>query len=93
MFYYFENNGEPELYGSSADLMERNLFQRVEVCFPIRLKNIQERVIKDLNYYLKDNKQAWILNQDGTYSRAEPAENEEAFAAQTTLLDKLALQS
>ena len=91
--YYFENGGEPEVYGSSADLMNRNLFQRVEVCFPIRLKNIQERVIKDLDYYLKDNKQAWILNQDGTYSRAKPEENEDAFAAQTTLLDKLALSS
>ena len=91
--YYFENGGEPEIYASSADFMERNLFQRVEVCFPIRIKPLQERVINDLNYYLKDNKQAWILNQDGTFARNEPAENEEPFAAQTTLLDTLAQQS
>ncbi|WP_455206838.1 polyphosphate kinase 1 [Kaarinaea lacus] len=91
--YYFENGGEPEIYASSADFMERNLFQRVEVCFPIRLKHLQERVINDLNYYLNDNKQAWILNQDGTFARNEPAENEEPFAAQTTLLDTLAQQS
>ncbi|WP_455201918.1 polyphosphate kinase 1 [Kaarinaea lacus] len=91
--YYFENGGEPEVYGSSADFMERNLIQRVEVCFPIREKRMQERVIKDLHYYLKDNKQAWVLNQDGTYARTKSAENEEPFAAQTTLLDELASQS
>jgi polyphosphate kinase len=91
--YYFENGGEPEIYASSADLMERNLFQRVEVCFPIRLKSIQEKVINDLHYYLKDNKQAWILNSDGTFTKITPAGNEEPFTAQTTLLDTLAQQS
>ena len=91
--YYFENGGEPEIYASSADFMERNLFQRVEVCFPMSLKAIQERVINDLDYYLKDNKQAWILTLDGTYTRTEPAENEEPVTAQTTLLDTLAQQS
>jgi len=91
--YYFENGGDPEIYASSADFMERNLFQRVEVCFPIGLKTLRDRVINDLNYYLEDNKQAWILNQDGTYSRTEPAQNAEPITAQTTLLDTLAQQS
>lgn len=91
--YYFENGGEPEIYASSADFMERNLFQRVEVCFPMSLKAIQERVINDLGNYLKDNKQAWILTQDGTYTRTEPAEDEDPVTAQTTLLDTLAQQS
>jgi len=91
--YYFENGGDPEIYASSADFMERNLFQRVEVCFPIGLKALRDRVINDLNYYLDDNKQAWTLSLDGTYCRAEPAENAEPMTAQTTLLDTLAQQS
>jgi len=33
--YYFGNNGNPRIYCSSADRMDRNLFNRVEVCFPI----------------------------------------------------------
>ena len=33
--YWFENAGEPELYLSSADWMERNFFRRVEVAFPV----------------------------------------------------------
>ncbi|HEY5601678.1 MAG TPA: polyphosphate kinase 1 [Gammaproteobacteria bacterium] len=91
--YYFENGGEPEIYASSADIMERNLFQRVEVCFPIRLKSMQEKVINDLHYYLKDNKQAWILHSDGTFTKTAPAENEAPFTAQAMLLDTLTQQS
>jgi polyphosphate kinase len=91
--YYFENGGEPEIYASSADLMERNLFQRVEVCFPISGKDLQARIVQDLQYYLSDNKQAWILNSDGMYSRAEITESDQPVSAQSILLDDLAQQS
>jgi len=91
--YYFENGGEPEIYASSADLMERNLFQRVEVCFPLRTKEMQDRVVKDLNCYLNDNRQAWSLSSDGKYALAEVAEGEEPLSAQAILLNELALQS
>jgi len=91
--YYFENNGQPEIYAASADLMERNLSQRVEVCFPLRTKSIQDRVMEDLNFYLADNKQAWILDKDGSYHRAQQNKDEEPVSAQSVLLEKLASQS
>lgn len=91
--YYFENDGDPEVYASSADLMERNLMQRVEVCFPIRANTLKNRIIDDLNSYLKDNKQSWILNNDGTYSRSQSEDDEEPFSAQSSLLEKFAQQS
>jgi len=91
--YYFENAGEVEVYASSADLMERNLFQRVEVCFPLRTKEIQDRVIKDLNVYLNDNRQAWSLAADGKYTLSEITGDQEPCSAQTILLNELALQS
>ncbi|MDH5326262.1 MAG: polyphosphate kinase 1 [Gammaproteobacteria bacterium] len=69
--YYFENNGDPKVYCASADWMDRNMFQRVEVCFPIDTKQLKERVIGDLNLYLSDNCNTWSLQKDGTYVRVE----------------------
>lgn len=91
--YYFENDGKQEIFASSADLMERNLSQRVEVCFPLRTQSIQDRVMEDLNSYLNDNKQAWILNKDGSYDRAKLDSSESPVSAQSVLLDKLTSQS
>jgi polyphosphate kinase len=69
--------------------MDRNLFRRVEVAFPIEQKVLKKRVIDELNYYLKDNTQAWQLQSDGSYVRCVPGE-EEAFTAQLELLNRLA---
>lgn len=67
---YFHNGGEPELWLSSADWMERNLFRRVEVAFPVQDKKIRERVIEQLHAYLGDTASSWLLQPDGTYQRA-----------------------
>jgi polyphosphate kinase len=88
--YYFENAGKPKVYCASADWMERNLFQRVETCYPIEDKSIRERIIGDLHTYLSDNTQAWMLQPDGTYVRISPGEEEPAFSAQRAILEKLA---
>jgi polyphosphate kinase len=69
--YSFENDGDPELFCSSADCMSRNMFRRVETCFPIENKKLAERIRSELDLYLRDDSQAWIEQSDGTYSRAE----------------------
>ncbi len=65
--YAFYNGGDWAVYASSADLMNRNMFRRVEVCFPIADKKIVERIMGDLEAYQKDNSQAWKLQSDGQY--------------------------
>ncbi|WP_026600783.1 polyphosphate kinase 1 [Methylomonas sp. 11b] len=65
--YAFCNGGDWAVYASSADLMNRNMFRRVEVCFPIADKRIAERILNDLDAYLRDNAQAWQLQSDGQY--------------------------
>jgi polyphosphate kinase len=87
--YYFENNGDPEVFASSADLMPRNLYKRVEVAFPLETKLIRDRVITDLLNYLKDNVQAWVMRSDGRYERLQPGE-QEAYSAQLDLLKSMA---
>jgi len=87
--FYFENGGTPEVFAASADWMERNFFRRVELCFPLIDRRLRERAIGELESYLRDNVQAWILHSDGSYRRAEPGD-EKTFAAQQALLDALA---
>ena len=87
--FYFENDNTPELYCSSADWMDRNLFHRVEVAFPIESKKLRARVIQELQHYLNDNTQAWVLQQDGSYLRLTPGEKQEPCSAQAVLLATL----
>jgi len=89
--YCFHNNGKDEIYGSSADWMVRNLLNRVETCFPIEDKKLQQRVQQELGFYLEDNCQSWILDSDGDYHLQVPAEGEDRRCAQQNLLEKLAL--
>jgi len=86
--YAFANGGNWEVYAASADLMNRNMFRRVETCFPIEDKKLSTRVLKDLDCYLKDNSQAWILQSDGRYQQMQPGEEGE-YQAQTELLKAL----
>ena len=91
--YYFLNDGKDEIYAASADLMERNLLRRVETAFPIETPKVKERMKAELEVYMQDNTQAWVLQTDGTYVRCVPGENEEPVSAQSWLLEKLAASS
>ncbi len=91
--YYFLNGGSDEIYAGSADLMERNLLRRVETAFPVETNKIKERMKEELEIYVKDNTQAWILQTDGSYVRAQPGPDDETISAQSWLLDKLAASS
>ncbi len=69
--YCFENDGAREIYCGSADWMDRNLFRRIEVAFPVEAAELQSRVAEDLKLYVADDTQAWDLDSAGRYSRAE----------------------
>lgn len=91
--YYFLNNGKDEIYAASADLMERNLLNRVETAFPVESNKLKERMKSELEVYMRDNCQAWDLQPDGSYLRAQPAAGEEPVKAQAILLETLASAS
>jgi len=89
--YWFHNQGKDEIYGASADWMSRNLLNRVETCFPIEDKKLIERVKEELELYLADNCQSWLMNAEGDYHQNKPAEEDVRISAQKYLLEKLAL--
>ena len=69
--YYFANGGEEQVYLASADWMPRNLYDRVEVMFPVKDELLRERVQHEiLDSYLADNAKARVLESDGQYIRA-----------------------
>ncbi len=68
--FYFENDGQPDVYVGSADWMDRNLSRRVEVVFPIEQPDLKARVIDEiLAISLADNVKARNLRSDGQYER------------------------
>lgn len=68
--YYFANDGQDELWCASADWMDRNFFRRIEIAFPILASDHKARILSDLQSWLTDNTNAWILGPDGSYQRS-----------------------
>jgi polyphosphate kinase len=64
--YYFVNGGKPELFLGSADIMQRNLDDRVETLFPVFDKTLVRRVRAELELQLNDNVKSWRIKPDGT---------------------------
>jgi polyphosphate kinase len=72
--YYFRNGGAEEVYIGSADLMSRNIDNRVEVLVPIKDPEIIRTICdKVLPVYLADNVKARQMNSSGGYARRKPA--------------------
>ena len=68
--FYFENGGDPEVFLGSADWMPRNLYERVEVMFPLRNPMLRDRVTEMLRAYLRDIAKSRLLDPSGKYVRA-----------------------
>ena len=88
--YYFYANGDEEVFCSSADWMDRNVFRRVEIDYPILDSESKARLIGDLDLYLSDNTNAWQLMPDGSYRRLSPTAGERLLSAHDSLLERLA---
>lgn len=69
--FYFHNDGQEEIYLSSADWMSRNLDRRVEIMFPVENENLMEEIKHILEIQLMDNTKAHILQKDGTYEKID----------------------
>src|SRR5436190_1361319 len=92
--FYFANGGQEEVYLGSADWMPRNLYDRVEVMFPLKDAMLRDRVKHEiLESQLADRLKSRILQKDGRYTRAwqgqarrKPMSGPSAFSAQEFLM-------
>ena len=71
--YYFQNApADQRIYCGSADLMRRNLLNRVETLFPVTDERLQTMLLRLLHTNLADNVGAWEMQPDGSYIQREP---------------------
>jgi polyphosphate kinase len=90
--FYFRNDLAHDVYLSSADWMNRNLFRRIEVAFPVLDKTLKKRVITEgLNPYLKDNTNSWLLDVNGVYTLKKARSKQQSFSAQQYLMNTLGI--
>ena len=85
--YYFRNGGKEEIFMGSADLMPRNLDNRVEILFPISTAYIP--IVRDviLDIQLKDNVKARLLLPNGRTEMIHPKPEEEELDSQLWMLE------
>ncbi len=85
--YYFRNGGDEIILMGSADLMSRNLNDRVEVLYPIEdpamIRHVRDEILET---YLADNRKARIMQPDGTYCRRPQRPDEPAVNVQEALI-------
>ncbi|MFA7471292.1 MAG: polyphosphate kinase 1 [Spirosomataceae bacterium] len=77
--YYFHNNNNPIVYGGSADVMVRSFDKRIESLFAFVDDDVKQETIAILDYCLRDNVNAYILREDGNYTKVVPENESEEF--------------
>ena len=88
--FYFENDGEREVYCASADWMPRNLERRVEILFPVEEESLKQELMHILEVQLRDTLKAHILQPNGAYEKID-RRGKEAFCAQDAFCQEAVL--
>ena len=86
--FYFQNNGEEELYLGSADWMPRNLEKRVELMFPIIQEDIFKTLKETMLVYFSDNTNSYYLQSNGSWIQRKQEDQEEKLRAQEFLYNQ-----
>jgi polyphosphate kinase len=84
-----DDPAQGDFFIGSADWMYRNLSKRVEVVTPVLAKEGKEKLWEVLDICLRDRRQAWMLQEDGTYTRLEAGDAKdgpEALGAHSTIM-------
>ena len=85
--FYFHNNGQPKVYGGSADVMVRSFDRRIESMFYLAKERVRNQAMLILEYNLRDNVNAYELNEDGNYQKCMVSEGKEPFNTQKIFFD------
>jgi polyphosphate kinase len=91
--FYFYNDNREEFFVGSADWMNRNLSHRVEAAVPIEDPSLQSRLREILDIMLADNREAWDLAADGSWTQRHPQPGEPERGTHQRLMEITAIRS
>lgn len=86
--YYFRAGGDEKYYFGSADWMQRNLDERVEAITPVESPKIRQELKEYLEIQLQDNRKAWDMQPDGSYTQRHPAQGEPVRNTHTIMMER-----
>ncbi|SFQ50162.1 polyphosphate kinase 1 [Parafilimonas terrae] len=87
--FIFHNNGDIKVFAGSADWMNRNIYTRIEVCFPVYDEAIKQELIDIINIEWSDNVQAVYINEYLNNVPVAGNENEKPVNSQQAIYDYL----
>jgi len=82
--FIFHNNGDPRVYLGSADWMNRNIYRRIEVCFPVYAPELKQALQEMMQIQLEDTGSAVTLDASGNNTDG-PSDAPDALHAQREL--------
>lgn len=82
------NNGDPQVYISSADWMTRNIDHRIEVAAPVRSERLKKRIIDIINIHFTDTMKARLIDQSMS-NQYVPRGNKKKIRSQIAIYDYL----
>jgi polyphosphate kinase len=83
--FIFDNNGKQEMFMGSADWMDRNLYRRIEVCFPVYQKAMKEEINQMITLQLNDNSRAVQSDSKGNNIQLSADEGQDILQSQSAI--------
>ncbi|HTF18358.1 MAG TPA: polyphosphate kinase 1 [Chryseolinea sp.] len=74
--FMFHNDGSEEIFCGSADWMNRNIYHRIEVCFPVYDLAIREQLKLILRWQCLDSAQAVAINKDMSHTHLDTTDQD-----------------
>lgn len=91
IFYFANGQSDPvlgEFLIGSADWMHRNLHNRVELITPVLDQKLKDKLWDFIGVMLNDNRLAWVLNEDGSYTQKFPDEGQEEKGTHQVMMNR-----
>jgi polyphosphate kinase len=83
--FIFSNNSQPLVFSGSSDWMNKSMYRRIEVCYPVYDENIKREIMQLMAIQLSDNNKAVQLSEHNQNISITPAANQPLVRSQEAI--------